>query len=176
MAKVIIGIGIPGSGKTTFLKSFANKNSYEYICPDDIRAELLGKAADQSRMREIWEEAYKRLKNALQGDKTVVFDATNAKEVDRKGLVSFSREIGAEKIQGVYAEVPLEVALERNNARDRVVPPFAMERMRDFLHKAPPILGEGFDSIFYLNEFQELQKVESNEQSPIMKEFKPKLM
>jgi len=37
MKKVIMGIGIPGSGKTTILKEFADKNGYEYICPDDIR-------------------------------------------------------------------------------------------------------------------------------------------
>lgn len=49
MSKVIVGIGLPGSGKTTALKPFADKNSYIYICPDDIRAELTGNPADQSK-------------------------------------------------------------------------------------------------------------------------------
>jgi dephospho-CoA kinase len=46
MAKIIIGIGVPGSGKTTALKPFAERNTYTYISPDDIRAELTGNAAD----------------------------------------------------------------------------------------------------------------------------------
>jgi len=31
MNKIILGIGVPGSGKSTFLKAFAKEKSYEYI-------------------------------------------------------------------------------------------------------------------------------------------------
>jgi predicted kinase len=40
MSKLILGIGLPGSGKTTALKPFAEKNGYIYISPGDIREEL----------------------------------------------------------------------------------------------------------------------------------------
>ena len=45
MKKLIMGIGIPGSEKTTVLKTFAEKYNYSYICPDDIRLELTGMGA-----------------------------------------------------------------------------------------------------------------------------------
>lgn len=129
MPKVILGIGLPGSGKTTALKPFAEEYSYTYISPDDIRAELLGNAADQSRMREIWDEAYKRTAEALSAGHTVVFDATFAKGHERRDFIKFVRANGAEKVQGVFAAVPLEIANERNRSRERVVPDHAMTRM-----------------------------------------------
>ncbi len=176
MAKIIIGIGLPGSGKTTALKPFAEKYSYTYICPDDIRAELLGNASDQSKNKEIWQEAHKRVAEALSNGETVIFDATFARDFERKSFIQFAREHGASKVQGVFAEVPLEIASERNHTRERVVPDHAMERMSAMLRQTPPVVEDGFDSIFYINELQELQRVEmKGEQSIQTHEFKTKL-
>jgi predicted kinase len=160
MQKVIMGIGIPGSGKTTVLKGFAEKFGYTYICPDDIRKELLGNAIDQSKNREVWSEAYKFVGDALQRGETVVFDATFVTEKIRAEFINFARERGAEKIQGVYLDAPLEVAKERNSGRERVIPEYAMDRMHNNLKKEPPKINEGFDSIFTLDEQQQLARVE----------------
>lgn len=51
MAKFIMGIGIPGSGKTTFLRKFAVDNHCEYISSDDVRAEMTGSATDMTTIR-----------------------------------------------------------------------------------------------------------------------------
>ncbi len=92
---------MPGSGKTTVLKRFADENEYTYICPDDIRQELTGSASDQSKNREVWVEAYKRTEEELLKGKSVVFDATFTNPEQRKDFLSFVRQKGAEKIQGV---------------------------------------------------------------------------
>jgi predicted kinase len=175
MLKVIMGIGLPGTGKTTALKSFAEKNSYNYICPDDIRFELLGDASDQTKNREVWQEAYKRLEGFLKNGETVVFDATFVKDLDRKRFIEFVRGLGVEKIQGIVTEVPLDIAYERNRSRERKVPDYAMERMAKSFKELPPEISEGFDSLFYINEFQELVRVEvENELDVAKKEFKIK--
>ncbi|MFA6587703.1 MAG: ATP-binding protein [Patescibacteria group bacterium] len=160
MRKVIIGIGIPGSGKTKALKELAEKFGYAYVCPDDIRAKLLGNTTDQSKGDEVWDEAYNRVATALAEGQAVVFDATFTNEPARLELINFAREHGADKIQGIRIDAPLEVAKERNQSRDRVVPEHVLERMDAKLHKNEPNLGEGFDSIFTLNEFQQLQRIE----------------
>lgn len=160
MQKVILGIGIPGSGKTTVLQKFADTYDYAYICPDDIRAELLGDVTDQSRGDEVWKEAYQRTANALAEGKSVVFDATFTNEAARMELIQFAREHGAEKIQGVHVDTPLEVAKERNQERERVVPEHVLERMHNKLQEQQPEISEGFDTIFTLNESQELEKTE----------------
>lgn len=171
-----MGIGLPGSGKTTALKPFAEEHSYTYISPDAIREELTGNAADQSKNREVWQEAYRRTTEALQKGETVVFDATFAKSNERKDFIGFVRENGASKVQGVFAAVPLEIAGERNRTRDRVVPEHAMERMNEMLHQAPPIVEDGFDSVFDINHLQELERAEMKMEGEIIsREFKPKL-
>jgi predicted kinase len=137
MKKVILGIGVPGSGKTTVLKRFAEENEYTYICPDDIRKELAGDAADQSKNREVWIEAYKRTEQELLEGKSVVFDATFANPDQRKDFLHFARQKGAEKIQGVYVDVDLEIAKERNSQRERIVPEHAIQRMHKNLEDFP---------------------------------------
>lgn len=160
MAKVIISIGIPGSGKTTVLKEFAEKYGYDYVCPDDIRMEISGDAKDQSKNREVWELAHQRLKDYLAEEKTVVFDATFANPEGRKKFLDFSKESGASKIQGIYFDVPLEVAKERNARRDRQVPEKVLENMESSLSGAKPKIEEGLDSIFTLDEYQKLVRAE----------------
>ena len=173
---MIMGIGIPGAGKTTTLKPFAEEYSYVYICPDDIRTEMNGNSLDQSNMREVWEEARRRVAENLERGETVVFDATFARDNERKNFIQFARDHGAGKVQGVFAAVSYEIANERNNARERVVPEHAMERMHRMLKNNPPILEDGFDSVFDMNEFQELTRAEKmNEDEVLTREFKPKI-
>ncbi len=160
MKKVIIGIGIPGSGKTTVLKEFAQKYGYAYICPDDIREEVLGDATDQSKNKEVWAEDHRRMGNFLAQGRTVVFDATFTHANGRKSFLDFARQSGAEKIQGILFDTPLEVAQERNLARERQVPEHAVKRMSDDLSANRPVIEDGLDSIFTLNEYQQLIDVE----------------
>lgn len=158
-----MGIGIPGSGKTTVLKDFAQKYGYSYVCPDDIRFELSRNTKDQTRNREVWDRAYGRVASLISENKNVVFDATFANESDRINFINFARESGAEKIQGIYLDIPLELAKERNSERERVVPEYVLERMNRQLNETPPKIEDGFDTIFTLDEYQKLVEVEKLE-------------
>lgn len=151
-----MGIGAPGAGKTTFLKSFAEKYSYDYICPDDIRLELTGNSKDQSRNEEAWNIAYGAVGKLISKGKNVVFDATFAKISDRIRFIKFAKAVGAEKIQGIFLDVPLEVTKERNANRERTIPEYAVERLHRQLSENPPKIEDGFDSIFTLDEYQRL--------------------
>lgn len=145
--KVIAGIGIPGSGKTTSLFQYAKKHGHTYICPDDIRQEVSGDARIQANMRLVWDTAYARMREAIQKGKTVVFDATQYKPEDRRDFTQKAKGYGAADIVGVYFDVPLEVAKERNATRDRVVPDHALTRMHRMLTEFPPSEKDGFTSI-----------------------------
>jgi predicted kinase len=176
MSKVIMGIGLPGSGKTSLLRPLAHKYSYEYICPDEIREEVTGDASDQSRNAEVWEMARERLCDALEQGKNVVFDATFANGQQRREFINFARGNGAQKVQGLFVSVSPETAGERNKLRDRTVPNHVIERMNEFLISEPPVVEDGFDSVFDINEFQELNRAETlMEEGVWVKEFKPKL-
>jgi predicted kinase len=144
MNKVIVGIGLPGSGKSTVLRPMASDIGAVYICPDDIRMEVTGDAADQSKNALVWKLAFERLGRALTDNGLAVFDATNANGVDRRKLVAFCRD-RAETIEGIWFDTPLATSIERNRARSRVVPDEVIGRMYNQLKLDPPQREEGFD-------------------------------
>lgn len=151
--KVILGIGIPGSGKSTYLKRIVKENDFAYICPDDIREELTGNTSDQSKNKEVWELAYKRLETLLSTDtNTIVFDATQANKEQRIRCIENCKKYGAEVVEGLFFDTPLRISKQRNSSRDRKVPEHVLEKMNSFLEKDPPKIDDGFDSLIILDE------------------------
>jgi predicted kinase len=71
-------------------------------------------------------------------------DATNLSAGERKQWIQMSRSLGYE-VHAVFFDVPLEVCLERNGRRERVVPEDVMRRMAAKLK--PPTFEEGFAKI-----------------------------
>jgi predicted kinase len=144
--KAIIGIGVPGCGKTTLLKPLAEKDGLVYVNADDIRLELTGDPADHSKEPVVWRIAYDRIKAGLQ-KRGVVVDATHSKRKDRRKMVEFCRENGARTILGYWIKTPLETCKVRNQARRRIVPEHSIEEMHRRLTENPPTTEEGFDRI-----------------------------
>lgn len=161
MKKLIVGIGIPGSGKTAVLKDFAERRGYAYVCPDDIRKEVTGDASDLSKDSLVWKEAYKRVEEQLQNGNSVIFDSTFTNDKSRKEFLGLGRKWGAEKIEGVLFDIPLELAKERNQNRERKVTEEVLEWMYKGLHKVPPEIAEGFDVIVKIDAGLALSEVES---------------
>lgn len=76
---LIATVGISGSGKSTWIKEFLTDHRNEawaVISPDSIRKELTGNISDQSKNKEVWEEAYARLSRFIKADKDILFDST----------------------------------------------------------------------------------------------------
>lgn len=168
-----MGIGIPGSGKTSALKPFAEKNGYMYVCADDIRAELSGDASTQLPPKKVWGIAYARIADALARGTSVVVDGTFAKPADRDSLLTFARKHGATRVEAIFVDTPLEVALKRNALRDRIVPTGVTQNMHDLLRTRPPDITDGFDAVFDLDEHHAIKHgVTLHEGEPLYKEFK----
>ena len=168
-----MSIGMPGAGKTTALRTFALTHGYVYLCPDDIRQELMGDAADQTRNDEVWREAKQRVEEHLRKGETVVFDATFAEIKARQAFVEFAREHGAERIEGIHLDVPFAIAAERNRERSRQVPERDLRTMARKLRDAPPEITDGFDALSTLDAHQELVRAEkANREKLIAREFR----
>jgi predicted kinase len=128
-----------------------------YINRDDIRGELLGDVHEQSRNKEIWEEANRRTRASLLDGKGVVLDSCFAEEWKRRDAIKFLRESGAERVIGLYFNVPEQVARERNSKRQKPVKDEAMSFMRDKFASEPPSLGSGFDGFYTHTELELFQ-------------------
>lgn len=156
MVKLIMGVGLPGSGKTTVLKALAEKYNFAYVSPDDIRLELHGNAADQSAMDEVWKRVHEKVAEALHARKNVIVDATFYKQHERRAFIKFAKEQGAERVYGAFADVGIEIADQRNQKRSRVVPRPVLERMNRALQEHPPTTEDGFESV---NDFAALEEL-----------------
>jgi len=71
-------------------------------------------------------------------------DATNLSPHERQGWIKLAHDYGYE-VHAVFFDVPLEVCLERNQKRQRVVAEDVMRRMASKLR--PPTFEEGFTKI-----------------------------
>jgi predicted kinase len=142
---VIVGIGIPGCGKTTYLKPLSKEYGMAYVNPDEIRQEITGNAADHSREIEVWKRVHSSVAKSI--TRGVVVDATYTKKRDRRELIQLCQQAGATEIIAYWFDVPIEICRARNKSRERVVPELALLKMHDRLTINPPTLEEGFTEI-----------------------------
>ncbi len=124
-----------------------------------MREVLTGSTKDFTKEPEVWDEVRKQISTSLEGGHTTVLDSTLAKMADRTAMMTFAREHNAEKIQGVYMDVPLEIAKQRTAVRETEFPEKTIERMERELAEHGPEFTEGFDSILIFDEKREVKEV-----------------
>jgi predicted kinase len=119
--RLVLLVGVPGSGKTTLAQRLVDKG---YMCmnADAIRLELWGDSADQRDPERVFELFYQRLEEALAEGKDVVIDNTNINTKHRSPILQRAIKAGYNDIQLWILDVPLETCLNQNRARDRAVP------------------------------------------------------
>jgi len=131
---VIVLIGLPGAGKSTFAR--ATFPSHEYISKDAFPPGARNKQARQDAA----------LRAALAAGRSTLVDNTNVTPADRAAIMAIAREYGA-RIVGYYLDVPVREAVARNERREgrAKVPKVAIFTCAKRL--VPPSLAEGFDEL-----------------------------
>lgn len=147
--RFIMMVGLAGSGKSTVAKELMeDRDDVVYLSSDELRIELTGDVNNQEKNSDIFGEMFKRTQQALLDGKHVIYDATNINRKKRKGLLNqLPRKIDIEKI-ALYMATPLDVALERNADRERIVPKEVIEN-KMYKNMQIPIYSEGWDKIIF---------------------------
>src|SRR5947207_1516961 len=138
---VILAIGLPGSGKSSWFK----RHNITPLSSDLLRALLFDDPTEQRFQDLIFSNLRSMLKARLIARRPLNYvDATNLTPHERHSWIKLAQDYGYE-VQAVFFDVPLEVCLERNHRRQRVVSDDVMRRMSAKLR--PPTFGEGFAKI-----------------------------
>jgi predicted kinase len=138
---VVLAVGLPGSGKSSWFK----RHSVSPLSSDLLRLLLFDDAGEQRFQDLIFSNLRSMLRARLIARRPMNYvDATNLTAHDRQGWIKLAKDYGYD-VQAVFFDVPLEVCLERNRKRDRLVPEDAMRRMAGKLK--PPRFEEGFSKI-----------------------------
>ncbi len=138
---VVLAIGLPGSGKSTWFK----RKNVVPLSSDMLRAMLFDDVTQQ-RFQDLVFSTLRSLLRArmIAGMPTNYVDATNLSPHERRSWIKMAHDFGYE-VQAVFFDVPVEVCMERNRRRERVVPEDVMQRMAAKLR--PPEFEEGFSKV-----------------------------
>lgn len=138
-AQILIFIGIPASGKTSFYNLYY-KNDYRYINLDTLKTRYQEDLA---------------IKNGLEDKENFVIDNTNITKKERKKYIDIGKENNY-KIIGYYFKSSIQECIERNEKRENKIPRTAVANK--FNNLELPSIEEGFDELYYVsidnNEFR----------------------
>ncbi|MGA8617062.1 MAG: AAA family ATPase [Candidatus Sulfotelmatobacter sp.] len=138
---VVLAIGLPGSGKSSWFK----RHNVVPLSSDMVRSLLFDDVREQRFQDLVFSNLRSMLKARLIAKRPMNYvDATNLTPQERQHWIKLAKDYQYE-VHAVFFDVPLEVCIDRHQRRDRVVPEDVMRRMAAKL-KAPAF-EEGFAKI-----------------------------
>ena len=141
MCKILVLVGLPGSGKSTYLEELGANA----VSSDEIRRLLADDAADQRIHRRVFAVVRNLIRHRIEIGRPVTYvDATNLTRRERRQYIRLG-ELYRCDVEAVFFNVPLDICLERNRLRSRVVPEDAVREMARRL--VAPTLAEGFTKV-----------------------------
>ncbi len=154
--KIVIPIGISGSGKTRLYRM--RYSNFALVSPDNIRKELTGSISDQTKNREVFQRVDKLVEQLVKEGRDFFYDATNVNTDFRKAFVEKFRGTDVEII---YVILPADIAVSmkriKNDLKESVdranVPTHALVRQFGMYNHSlkTKFEGENVQEIIYIN-------------------------
>jgi predicted kinase len=139
--KIVITVGLPGSGKSTYLA----QRGLNAISSDEIRRLIADDPEDQTVHKQVFATIRYLIRQRIANGRQITYvDATHLARWERRPYVQIARRYDCE-VEVLFFDVPVEVCIERNKLRGRVVPEQAIRQMAACMQA--PEMNEGFSRI-----------------------------
>jgi predicted kinase len=139
--KLVITVGLPGSGKSTYLARLG----VNAISSDEIRRLIIDDPHDQTIHGRVFTTIRFLVRQRIAvGRPETYVDATHLTPWERRPYVKMAERYGCE-LEALYFDVPVEVCIERNRQRQPMVPEEAIREMARLM--IPPTTEEGFTRV-----------------------------
>lgn len=110
---LVLTVGLPGSGKSTFCRRLAAATGAVVLESDALRAALFTRPAhDVEESRQLFKAIYAAAESLLRRGADVIVDATNLRERDRVNAYRLAIDLGA-RLLVLHFRAPYRVIAER---------------------------------------------------------------
>lgn len=149
MSELNVMVGIPASGKDYYIKTH-KKFDDVVVSSDEIRKELYGDENIQGDPNEVFSIVLKRVKEGLQKDKTVWYNATNVTRKSRHAGLDIGMRY-ADRVRAYIMATPVEQCIYNDERRNKKV---GADVIKSFLCRFMiPMKEEGFTDIYIIRNF-----------------------
>jgi predicted kinase len=136
--KLVITVGLPGSGKSTYLAHLG----VNAISSDEVRRLIVDDPHDQTIHGRVFAAMRYLVRQRIAAGRPETYvDATHLTPWERRPYVRMAERYCCE-LEALYFDVSLEVCIERNRQRRPMVPEGAIREMARAM--VPPTTEEGF--------------------------------
>ena len=152
MNKIIITVGAPGSGKSTWIEKYKHAHPYVTVLSSDALRAVFGKDEnDQTVSAKVFQYMESEADRLVNSGNTVLIDATNMHRKARKPWVDLAKKYRV-IIEAYVFVVNRDELIDRNQKRGdaggRNVPTHVIDRMLN--NYVAPSHEEGFDRVHFV--------------------------